>query len=111
MQGIFLAKRPATRLNEDILNKFKAEIDGICPPLGDVAISKDPCFEASVGYATALAKCEQEGHDEDECPEAWGYGGAAVMCTMQKIEDMMGRIREILERQVPPKPIPWPTEL
>jgi len=105
---IALAKRPTARLSEGILMQFKEQVDGICPPLGKVAISKDPCFESTVSYLTALKKCDDEGKSEDECPEAWGPGGAAVMCTMEKIETAKREIEVLLGRQVPPKPIPWP---
>ena len=110
MRGIVLAKRPTTKMSEDILIQLKEEVDGICPPLGGVAISKDPCFEASVSYVSALKECEDEGRDEDECPDAWGPGYAAVMCTMKMIEEMKREIGTLLNRQKPPKPIPWPIE-
>ncbi|UCC40309.1 MAG: hypothetical protein JSV96_02310 [Candidatus Aminicenantes bacterium] len=110
MQGIALVKRPAARIGEDILVQFKQEIDGICPPLGEITISKDPCFEATVAYLTALKKCQDDGLSEEECPEAHGPGGAAVMCTMKKIDDMKREIGTMLGRQRPPKPIPWPDD-
>ncbi len=110
MQGVALAKRPPAKMSEDILVQFKEELDGICPPLGKVAISKDPCFEATVSYLSALKKCEDEGRNEDECPDAWGPGGMAVMCTMKMLEEMKTEIGALLRRQKPPKPIPWPIE-
>ena len=109
-QGIALAKRPQTNMSENILIQLKEEIDGICPPLGKLAISKDPCFEATVSYVSALKKCEDEGRDEDECYDAWGPGYAAVMCTMKMIEEMKREIGTLLNGQRPPKPIPWPIE-
>ena len=95
---IALAKRPTTRLSEGVLMQFKEQVDGICPPLGEVTISKDPCFESTVSYLTALKKCDDEGKSEDECPDAWGPGGAAVMCTMEKIETVKHEIEVLLQR-------------
>ena len=105
---IALAKRPTAKLSEGILMQFKDQVDGICPPLGEVAISKDPCLESTVSYVSALKECQDEGRDEDECPKAWGPGGAAVMCAMEKIETAKHEIGVMLGRQEPPKPIPWP---
>jgi hypothetical protein len=104
MQGIALAKRPPTMLNEDILARFKEELDAICPPLGEVTISMDPCFEATVSYASALKRCEDEdeGRREEECFEAWGPGAQAVMCTMKMIEEMKAEIETRLGRQIAP---------
>lgn len=110
MQGIALAKRPQAKMSEDILVQFKHEIDGICPPLGEVSISKDPCFEATVSYLSALKECEDEGRNEDDCPKAWGPGYQAVVCTMKMIEEMKREIGIRLGRQRPPKPIPWRIE-
>lgn len=110
MQGITLAERPPARMSEDILARFKEELDAICPPLGKVAISEDPCFEATVSYASALKKCEDEGRREEECFEAWGSGAQAVICTMKIIEEIKAEIGTLLGRQKPPKPIPWPIE-
>ncbi len=108
MQAIALAKRPPAKMSEDILVQFKEKIDEICPPLGKVAITKDPCFESTVSYLSALKKCQDEGLNEEECPDAWGYGGAAVMCAMKMVEEMKIEIGAMLGKQKPPKPIPWP---
>ncbi len=110
IQSIGLAKRPHTKISEAILTSFKEEIDGICPPLGAIAISEDPCFSATVEYLSALKECEDEGRDEEDCPDAWGPGGQAVMCAMDKIEEMKVEIGGLLGRQEPPKPIPWPID-
>lgn len=110
MRGIALAKRPPAKTSEAILVRFKEEINEICPPLGEVALSKDPCFEATVSYLLALKKCQDEGHNEGECPDAWGPGATAVMCTMKMIEEMKTDIGTLLGRQRPPKPVPWPVE-
>ncbi len=110
MQGIALAKRPPARMSQDILAHFKAELDAICPPLGGLAISEDPCFEATVSYVSALTKCQDEGRREEQCFEAWGPGAEAVMCTMKMMEAMKTEIGTMLGRQKPPKPTPWPDE-
>lgn len=110
IQSIALAKRPHTKISESDLNVFKEEVDGICPPLGAFTISEDPCFSATVDYLSALMKCEDEGRDEEECFEAFGPGAQAVMCAMEKIEEMKHEIGGLLGRQDPPGPIPWPTE-
>lgn len=108
MRAIMLAGRPTARIDEGILARFKEVVDEICPPLGKVTISKDPCFEATVSYLSALKECEDEGRNEDECPKAWGYGAQAVMCTMKELEEMKGQLVDIFGRLKPPRPIPWP---
>jgi hypothetical protein len=107
---ILLAGRPTANLDQRILEDFKVVIDDICPPLGEVAISKDPCFETSISYASALQQCQNEDppRDEDECFEAWGPGAQAVMCTMRELEEMRGRLEDIFGRLKPPRPFPWP---
>jgi hypothetical protein len=110
LQGMALAKRPPVRMRADIPARFKEELDAICPPLGTVAVSKDLCFEATVSYVSALATCENEGKDEDGCPEAWGPGAQSVMCVMEAIEEMKAEIGALLGKQKTPGPIPWPIE-
>lgn len=110
MQGFALTRRPPARLREDISVRFQEQLDGICPPLGTAVIAKDPCFEATVAYVSALVDCEEDGRDEDECYDAWGPGFAAVTCAMEKIEQMKAEIGVMLARQEPPRPIPWPIE-
>lgn len=110
IQSVILAKRPAVNLSKDIIDRFAAEVDSICPPLGKEMISQDPCFEASVAYALALKECEDKGLREEQCPDAWGPGARAVYCTMEKIDNMRRDIENLLRRQHPPRPIPWPTE-
>ena len=103
-----LAKRPTARLSEGVMMQFKEQVDGICPPLGEVAIATDPCMDSTTSYLSALKKCDDEGKSEDECPDSWGHGAAAVMCTMEKIETAKREIEVLLRRHEPPKPIPWP---
>jgi len=108
MRAITLAGRPTAKIDKRIMTRFKEVVDEICPPLGKVTISKDPCFEATVSYLSTLKKCEDEGRNEDECFEAWGYGASAVMCTMKELEEMKGQLADIFGRLKPPRPIPWP---
>jgi len=110
VQSIGLAKRPHTKISDASMNVFKEVVDEICPPLGAITISEDPCFNATVDYLTALKECQDEGKDEEDCPDAWGPGGQAVMCAMEKIEEMKHEIGGLLGRQEPPSPIPWPIE-
>ena len=107
---IQLAGRPTMNIDEGILNRLNGIIDGICPPLGRVELSRDPCFDASVSYASALQKCRDEDppRDEDECFEAWGPGAQSVMCTMRELEEMKGQLGDIFGRLRPPRPFPWP---
>lgn len=107
---ILLAGRPTANIDQGILAGFKEVVDEICPPLGKVAISKDPCFDATVSYVSALKKCKDEDppRDEDECFEAWGPGAQAVMCTMKELEEMKGQLADIFGRLKPPRPFPWP---
>jgi hypothetical protein len=65
-------------------------------------------LDASFEYAKALQKCKEDDRDEEECPEAWGPGAEATMCLMGELEGMKQEIGDILGRQIPPKPIPWP---
>jgi len=109
MQGVRLANRPAARLREDILARFSEEVDSICPPLGKITVSEDPCFEATVQYLLALKKCEEKGIEEALCRDAHGPGAGAVYCTMEEIENLQGVIEDWLGRFDPPRPIPWPT--
>ncbi len=110
MRIVQLAGRPAANIDEEILNRLNGVINEICPPLARVGIIKDPCFEASISYVSALKKCREEDppRDEDECFEAWGPGTQAVMCTMRELEEMKGQIGDILGRLKPPSPFPWP---
>jgi hypothetical protein len=110
IQGVALLKRPSVKMKEEILVQFRDELDEICPPLGKMAISKDPCFEATVAYASALVKCEAQGVGEDDCLEAWGPLSQAVRCAMRAIEEMKAEFETMLGGQYPPRPIPWPTE-
>jgi len=55
-----------------------------------------------------LKKCAHEAREEDECFEAWGYGGQAVMCTMKELEEMKRQFKNIFGRLKPPRPFPWP---
>jgi hypothetical protein len=110
MRIIQLAGRPAANIDEGILNRLNGVIDEICPPLGRVVISKDPCFDASTSYVAALKKCRGEDppRSEDECFEAWGPGARAVMCTMRELEEMKGQMGDIGGRLKPPGPISLP---
>jgi len=108
MRVIMLAGRPATKIPEGILARFKEVVDEVCPPLGKLVIPKDPCFEATVSYLSALAKCDAEGRTEDECWEAWGPGFQAVTCIMEELEEMRGKLADIFGRLKPPRPFPWP---
>ena len=105
---IMFAGRPAAKLDKRILARFKRAVDEICPPLGTISVSRDPCFEASVQYVQALKKCEDEGRSEEECFEAGRYGAQAVGCTMEELEEMRGKLRDMFGRIKPPRPLPWP---
>ena len=109
-RAIHLANRPSLSIDSGTLKQFTDLVDQICPPLGEVSIAKDPCFEASVAYASALVSCRNDDppRDEDECFEAWGNGAQAVMCAMQDIENMKGVIGGFLGGIRPPQPFPWP---
>jgi hypothetical protein len=110
LQSIAFIKRPPAMMREDLLVQFKEELNAVCPPLGDAALSMDPCISATVAYLTALKDCEDDGKTEKDCPEAWGPGAQSVMCTMKMIEEMKSEIEIRLLGQRPPKPIPWPVE-
>lgn len=107
------ASRKSAGLDEDLILSFKAAVESICPdfePILELSRFKDPCMEHEVAYVSALAKCEKDGRDEDECHEAWGPGAAAVLCTMKQIEDMKGHMIDIWEGFRGPRPFPWPVE-
>jgi hypothetical protein len=108
MRVVMLAGRPAAKIDRGILTQLEETIYEVCPPLGSISISRDPCLEASIQYAQALKECQDEGRDEDNCPEAWGYGGQTVMCAMKEVEEMKRQIEDILGGMEPPRPFPWP---
>lgn len=105
---IMLVRRPTTRIDEMIFKRFKEVIDDICPPLGKVTISKDPCFDATVSYLSSLKQCQHEGRDEDKCFEAWEPGAQALNCTMKELDRMKKQLLDIFERLNPPIPFQWP---
>ena len=106
-----LAKRPQFATNPDTLKVLFRAFDDVCPGLGkDFVASKDPCFDASVAYASALAKCEEDGRDDDDCFETWGPAAESINCAMAEIEEMSGRITGLLKGLEPPWPIPWPID-
>lgn len=103
------ARRPALKIDEDILSHFEKIVDDLCPPLGEMSFSRDPCFEASIQYAVALKKCkDDDNREEEECHEAWGHIADAVSCTMKEMQEMKGWLSDIFGRLDPPIPIPWP---
>jgi len=111
-RGILMsASRKSAGLDEGLLLGFKDAVKSICPdlePILELSRFKDPCMEHQMAYVSALAKCKEEGKDEDDCPEAWGPGAAAINCEMEKINDMQGLINKMWERLGGPKPTPWP---
>lgn len=89
---------------------FWVELPEICPPMPEVIQLKlGGCLGEELAYATAMARCEDEGKSEDECErEAAPELSAAVMCRMRQIEEMRGIIGRIPGRRWPPDPFPWP---
>lgn len=65
IQPMALAKRSHVKISDASLTVFKEEVDRICPPLGAITISEDPCFSATVEYLLALKECQDEGKDEE----------------------------------------------
>jgi uncharacterized small protein (DUF1192 family) len=111
VQGISYLKRPALKIDDNIVQQFKSELDQIQPYLGSVVVAQDPCFESSVAYAAAVSKCEDEGRSEEECFEALGAQALSVQCMEERIASMKADIEDLLKSQEPPKPIPWQDDL
>src|SRR4030042_1211801 len=72
MRIALLAGRASVGVDKGLLAQLEGTIDEFCPPIRSVSIAKDPCFEATVAYGSALAECEKTGQKEDECMDAWG---------------------------------------
>lgn len=103
-QIIALAKRPQFAIDEGILRQFQKEFIAICPPWEPDAISKDPCFDATIAYLSALMECEEDGRTEAECPDSWGPMGATIVCAMGRIQELKTKIGDLL----PDWDSPWP---
>jgi len=111
MQSITSAKQPPVRMsNKVVLTQFREILDGICPPLGTVVITRDPCIDATVSYLLALKDCEDKGRKEADCPEAWEPGAEVSMCALKMVEEVKVEIGTLLRKRKHPMPIPWPIE-
>jgi hypothetical protein len=97
--SIVLGKR-----GEVILNQYIAKLSEICPDLPKIELIGDPCFDAEVGYVSALKKCRDEGIREEECDEANGYMGVLMDCAMAKIENLGTIIEKVRNDLKLPKP-------
>ena len=97
MKIFMLIERPATKIDKALISRFKAIVDEICPPLGDIVTAKDPCFESTLAYVSALGKCEKEGRSEDQCPEAWQYGAESVNCAIRELENMRKQLKDLMD--------------
>jgi hypothetical protein len=111
MKIIMLVERPTTKIDKAIISRFKVIMDEICPSLGDIVISKDPCFESTLAYVSALGKCDKEGRSEDQCREAWQPGAESVNCAIRELENMRKQLKDIMdgiEPWEPWEPFPLP---
>jgi hypothetical protein len=108
MRISMIAGRPVINIDSGSIGHLSKVIDEICPPMGKIDISMDPCLEASIAYASAMAKCEDEGIDESECYDAYGPAGQSIACAMKEIEDLKNQLKDIFKGLEPPKPFPWP---
>ncbi len=94
-----------------LAESFWAEVPEICPPLPQVDLQLGDCLDAHIAYASAMARCLDEGKTEDQCDrETAGEMSATVICEMRKIEEMKEIIGRIPGRDWPPGPFPWPIE-
>ncbi len=107
IQAVTLANRPSSRISADVLDRFKDQLDNICPSLGSAAISGDPCYEASVAYATAKQKCKDDNTPAVECFEAQKYEGILTKCLVNKLECTKREIGVLLARQTPAMTESW----
>ncbi len=99
-------QRPPHKVASGTFDRFKYEIDQVCPPLGQELVSPDPCFDSTVSYLSALKECEDDGETEEECEDAWGPGSQAVMHVMQAIDKVEHRIGLPGGRGPQPQPPP-----
>ncbi|MCW4048417.1 MAG: hypothetical protein NWE89_01640 [Candidatus Bathyarchaeota archaeon] len=101
----------AGKLDAGLVREFSNAVVSICPDLEPVVVGSrfaDPCMDHHVAYATAMARCEEDGKSEDECDDAIGPGAAAVMCEMDQLLEIK-RVMEDLWIKIPePRPFPWP---
>ncbi len=107
IQAVTLANRPSSKISTDVLDRFKDQLDNICPSLGSVAISGDPCYEASVAYAAAKQRCKDETTPEGKCFEAQKYEGILTKCLVSKLECTKREIGVLLARQTPVSTESW----
>ena len=105
IQAVTLANRPSSHISDDVLSRFKDQLDNICPTLGNVAISGDPCYDASVSYAAAKQKCKEENTPTGECFDAIKYQGILTKCLVKKLECTKREIAVLLARQAPQRSI------
>ena len=109
VQGIMQVKSSVAKLGDAMVVRFEKALAAVSPGLAHAVRHTDifaGCFAQDLEYATAMAKCEKDERDEDECWEAWGAG--AVMCRMEKLNELGKYVEDILGGLKPPKPSPWP---
>jgi hypothetical protein len=86
-------------------------LTGICPPLPEGDLRLGSCMDEHIAYASAMARCEEDGKTEQECDrETAGEMQATVMCEMGRIEELRQAIGRIPGRRWPPGPFPWPID-
>lgn len=97
-------------LDKASLKSLTQSLIEICPPMQEFELSRGGCLDAEIAYVSALSRCRDEDppKTEEECPEAWGYGGQAAMCHLDQLIEMKRNLGELWNRQKPPRPFPWP---
>jgi hypothetical protein len=114
--ALLVMTRVAAR-SEGIISRVSTSLDGfwvelpeICPPMPKpIEFKLGGCLDEEIAYATAMAKCKDEGKSDDECDkETAAEATAAVLCHMRQLEELGGIIGRIPGRQWPPDPFPWP---
>ncbi|UCD16452.1 MAG: hypothetical protein JSV44_08270 [Candidatus Zixiibacteriota bacterium] len=98
-----------TELKDGFVKAVNSQLVVVSPSLAYTAGRASihgACLDESIAYASALANCEKEGKEEDECPQAWVAGAAEIDCVMKALEGSRGFIVEIFGDLEPPLPIP-----
>jgi hypothetical protein len=65
-----------------------------------------PCRAESIAYAQAMASCQKDGRDEEECPAAWGAASAEMACMMKWLAVQKELLTKVFVGRFPPVPPP-----
>ncbi|WP_220462859.1 hypothetical protein [Nitrosopumilus sp. b2] len=103
-------------LDKKSITVIQKQLNSISPKLnlGDMVIGPKAvfkiggCFDASIAYAMAVQRCEDDGRREEECLESIGPAAELAACQLKQLEGLQGIINMIWKRLKLPRPIPFP---